>query len=168
MEEAREAILKRCLSTTTKPPAKKFAAFASQRNSSNNTEEHKQKNISSHNSVTAESNGENTLQVVTEVDSTRRHSQAESPKGTRVQTFSSYLEFSTGIELCESELLLYSLLVVAFPGNSFRARYHEKYLNISTAIENVFHVHFSSTVSLIICIVPTITLRETWEKSMAY
>ena len=145
MEEAREAIFKRCLSTPTKPPAKKFAAFASQRNSSNNTEEHKQKNISSHNSVTAESNGENTLQAVTEVDSTRRHSQAESPKGTRVETFSSYLEFSTGIELCESELLLYSLLVVAFPGNSFRARYHEKYLNISTTIENVFHVHFSST-----------------------
>ena len=55
------------------------------------------------------------------------------------------LEFSTGIELCESELLLYSLLVVAFPGNSFRTRYHEKYLNISTAIDNVFHVHFSST-----------------------
>ena len=56
MEEAREAILKRCLSTPTKPPARKFAAFASQRNSSNNTEEHTQKNISSHNSVTAESN----------------------------------------------------------------------------------------------------------------
>ena len=74
--------------------------------------------------MTAESNGENTSQAVTEVDSTRRHSQAESPQGTRVQTFS---------------------LFVAFPGNSFSARYHQKYLNISTAIENVFHVHFSST-----------------------
>ena len=144
MEETREAILKRCLSTPTKPPAKKFAAVASQRNNSNNTE-NTPKNISSHNSVTAESNGENTSQAVTEVDSTGRHSQAESPKGTRVQTFSSYLEFSTGIELCESELPLYSLLFVAFPGNSFSARYHQKYLNISTAIENVFHVHFSST-----------------------
>ena len=76
MEEAREAILKRCLSMPMKPPAKKFAAFASQRNSSNNTEEHTQKNISSHDSVTAQSNGENTSQAVTEVDSTRRHSQA--------------------------------------------------------------------------------------------
>ena len=85
--------------------------------------------------MTAESNGENTSQAVTEVDSTRRHySQAESPQGTRVQTFSSYLEFSTGIEL------LYALVVVAFPGNSFRARYHEKYLNISTTIDNVFQI----------------------------
>ena len=132
-----ETILKRCLSTPTKPPAKRAATFAST--------EKLQENYSSPQNSTA---GQTTSQALTEVDLNRRHFQAEPHRCCHENhannLFNSSLEFTTGIEICESELLLYSLLAVAFPDNSFRARYHEKYLNISSAIENVFHVHFGS------------------------
>ena len=79
----------------------------------------------------------------------RQPFQAELPSrahltSNQANDFSKCLDFSTGVDITESELLLYCLLVEAFPLNSFRARYHEKYLGISSAIENVLHVDFGS------------------------
>ena len=94
------------------------------------------------------STGQATSEASTEVEK-RQHFQAELPCRAHTANHANYnfskcLDFSTGVDISESELLLYSLLVEAFPLNSFRARYHEKYLGISSAIENVLHVDFGS------------------------
>ena len=149
-----EAIKKRCLSTPTKPSSKRAATFASpKRCTCLNTVENEgitklKKCSNPHYFMTTVSTGQATSQASTEVDQ-RQQFQAELPSrahltSNQANDFSKCLDFSTGVDITESELLLYCLLVEAFPLNSFRARYHEKYLGISSAIENVLHVDFGS------------------------
>ena len=148
--------MERGLSTPTKPPSKRAAIFASPKKlggskAVENEGTSKQANNSVlQGSITTVSIGQTTLQALTEVDK-RQHVQAESSCSAvafchenHAKKFSS-LEFTTGVEMRESELLLYSLLAAAFPNNSFRARYHEKYLGISSAIESVYHKNFGSS-----------------------
>jgi len=93
------------------------------------------------------STGQATSEAFTEVEK-RQHFKAKlqcrAHTSNHTNDFSKCLDFSTGINLNERKLLLYSLLVKAFPVNSFRARYHEKYLGISFAIKNVLHVDLGS------------------------
>lgn len=151
-----ETISKRGLSTPTKPPSKRAATFASPKklggpNAAENQGTAPREKYPSHQgSMTTVSIGQTTSQALTEVDK-RQHVQADTSCSAlafchgKHEKKISPLEYSTGVELCESKLLLYSLLAAAFPDNSFRARYHEKYLGISSAIERVFHVNFGST-----------------------
>ena len=148
-----EAIKKRCLSTPTKPSSKRAATFASpKRRTRLNTAENEvittlEKCSNPHYFITTVSTGQATSEVSTEVEK-RQQVQAQLPglahTSNQANDCSKCLEFSTGVDITESELLLYCLLVEAFPLNSFRARYHEKYLAISSAIENVLHVDFGS------------------------
>ena len=148
-----EAIKKRCLSTPTKPSAKRASTFTSpKRGTCLNTVENEGITILGQCSdprcfMTTVSTGQATSEASTAVEK-RQQFQAELLCGARTSNqaneFSKCLDFKTGVEISESELLLYCLLAEAFPLNSFRARYHEKYLGISSAIENVLHVDFGS------------------------
>lgn len=62
----------------------------------------------------------------------------------RVNVFFKCLDFRIGVDISESELLLYCLLVKVFLFNSFRVRYYEKYFGIFFVIKNVFYVDFGS------------------------
>ena len=148
-----EAIKKRCLSTPTKPSAKRASTFTSpKRGTCLNTVENEGITILEQCSdprcfMTTVSTGQATSEASTAVEK-RQQFQAELLCGARTSNqaneFSKCLDFRTGVDISESELLLYCLLAEAFPLNSFRARYHEKYLGISSAIENVLHVDFGS------------------------
>ena len=135
-----DTIKKRCLSTPTKPSAKRAATFASPKIC-------KCVNAVENEGMTTVSTGQATSGASTEVEK-RQHFQTDSSwrahTSNHAKDFSKCLDFSTGVDISDSELLLYSLLVEAFPLNSFRARYHEKYLCISSAIEIVLHVDFGS------------------------
>ena len=112
-----EAIKKRCLSTPTKPSSKRAATFASpKRCTCLNTVENEgitklKKCSNPHYFMTTVSTGQATSQASTEVDQ-RQQFQAELPSrahltSNQANDFSKCLDFSTGVDITESELLLY-------------------------------------------------------------
>ena len=132
-----DTIKKRRFSNPTKPSAKRAATFGSPKRC-------KCVNAVENEGMTTVSTRQAISEASTEVEKRQAESSWRAHTSNHAKDFSKCLDFSTGIDISESELLLYSLLVEAFPLNSFRTRYHEKYLCISSVIESVLHVDFGS------------------------
>ncbi len=151
--EAEASLKKRILLSPTKPSPKRVAVFGSPKKTSETslgnlsaTVANSVPNISS---AEISTDGKPTAQTwTTEHDNRQQIQSPESPQPHgeicgRNGEFSVPLDFKTGTDIQQNELLLYCLLAVHFPQNSFKARYFEKYHCISSAINNVCHAHFS-------------------------